>query len=106
MVSYFVDKSDGLNVTEEEEDKEVQSEAKDVKEQAFKYVVKHNNNFICIWAKKLVFRRQLHSAWLDLFEVAYKVTEEKGVFCLEYIDNLAKLAESKLPEHKDFFPQT
>lgn len=40
LVTYHVDKVDGLNVTEEEEDEEVQRETKDVKEQqAFKYVV-------------------------------------------------------------------
>ncbi|BFZ06709.1 hypothetical protein BsWGS_09748 [Bradybaena similaris] len=106
LVTYFVDKADGLNVEEEEE--EVQTDPKDVKEeQAFNYVVKRNNNFMCISTPKLKFLDVVNyiapGFTYAKYLSAYKITEEKGVFCYEYIDTLTKLAETKLPDHKDFF---
>lgn len=53
LVTYFVYEADGLNVEEEEE---IQTETKDVKQQqAFIYVVKRNNNFVFISTQKLKF---------------------------------------------------
>ncbi|BFZ03070.1 hypothetical protein BsWGS_06109 [Bradybaena similaris] len=114
LVSYFVSKAEGLNVDEEEEDEEeeVYGEAEipagDVKEQqAFKYVVKRNNNFMCVATEKLQFLDIVNylapGFTYAKYLSAYKITEEKGVFCYEYINNLAKLEETKLPDHKEFF---
>lgn len=81
LVIFFVDKADGLSVIEEEE----QTEAKDVKkQQAFIYVVKCNNNFMCISIKKLKFLNIVNYITTGFtyskYFSAYKITGEKEVF--------------------------
>ncbi|BFZ13860.1 hypothetical protein BsWGS_16899 [Bradybaena similaris] len=106
LVKYFVDKAEGLTI--EEDDTEAQTAAEDIKEKkAFNYVVKRNNNFMCLATKKLkmldIVNYIAPGFSYSKYLASYQIPEQKGVFCYEYITALKQLDEPALPEHEAFY---
>ncbi|BFZ20032.1 hypothetical protein BsWGS_23071 [Bradybaena similaris] len=117
LSKYYVDKKEQVVATQEaveEEDDEKEEEEVEEPENgvapkqppAFKYIVKKNNNFMCLGTEKLKFVDIVnyiapgfsYSKYLQ----AYEIREQKGIFCYEYIDDLEKLDEPDLPPPSAF----
>ena len=88
-----------------EDEKETDSDDDD--DGPFNFVVKRNNNFMCISTETLKFLDIVNylapGFSYSKYLAAYKVKETKGFFCYEYIKNLDNLNETQLPPHSAFF---
>jgi G:T-mismatch repair DNA endonuclease (very short patch repair protein) len=73
----------------------------------FKFVVKKNNDFMCIATEKLKLLDVLNylapGNSYKKYIASYKIKETKGVFCYEYVDSLEKLKDTALPPPQAFF---
>ena len=73
------------------------------------FVIKKNNTYTCIAAKTLKFLDM--SQYLAAgsshagFIKAFHVEQAKGYFCYDWFDNVRKLEDPSLPNHKDFYSQ-
>ena len=72
-----------------------------------KYIVKRNNNFMCIKTEKLKFldiANYLAPGFsYSQYLKAYKCTEQKGFFPYEWMTSQDKLNVSQLPAYEAFF---
>ena len=73
------------------------------------FVVKKNNNFMCLKTKTLKFVDIINylapGFSYDKYLKAFGCSMTKGFLPYEYIDDLQKLAETQLPPHKAFYSQ-
>ena len=71
------------------------------------FVVKKNNSFMCLQTTRLKFLdiRNYLAPGFDYatYLKAYKCSAEKGFFPYEWMDELDKLQNTALPDHKDFY---
>ena len=71
------------------------------------YVIKKSNALMCVKTEKLIFldiRNYLAPNYsYSNYVKAYNCKEEKGFFPYEWMDDLNKLNQTSLPEHKEFF---
>ena len=99
---------DGFDITEEQEEAEDEEREKTEKT-PFKFVVKRNNQDMCIATHKLRFL-DINNFLAPGFSYskylkAFGLEEEKGYFGYEYITGLDKLKETTLPPQPAFFSQ-
>nr|KAG5700831.1 hypothetical protein BaRGS_024217 [Batillaria attramentaria] len=89
---------------EEGKDEEEEEEEED---NPFRFIVKKNNDFMCIATEKLKFLDFLHFIAPGFsyakYLAAYDVEETKGFFPYEAITSLEALRQTKLPPHSAFF---
>lgn len=83
---------------QEDDEKKVQDVASESKSQdAFKYVLKRNKNFMCLATDTIkcldIVNYNAPRITYAMYLSVYKIIEEKGVFCYECIRDLKSLED-------------
>jgi len=75
-----------------------------INDQQINFSVKKNNSYMCLSSKNLKFIDILNylapGYSYESFLKAYDTQQRKAVFCYEYLDDINKLNDKKLPEYK------